>query len=450
MNCKLKIWLWRRLNGMRQAGWFLLYSALLFPALALAGDYADSAHGNSTYGVDRNSIPAAYVSGNCSHCHEQHASIGGTEPAPTSGGPSIRALFCANQSSQNNNFCFKCHDATSTVASSAIINRSYSYRAGGWTSDTVNDIEEIFNLSGGSAHALDDIVTFINGKWGYTSANNPCAACHNPHAVQGDPANAQNVAKSITTRGYPVSRSSQHGTLSTWGLWGDDAGEKMSDYSSNYQAPYRFSSGYEPDGSATTNGSNLTDFNTFCSDCHNASNTIFSTALGRNLKYIDWDIEKHGRGNADVYISVDAPFTSGSSSLGYVLACTDCHEPHGSANAFLIRKEVNGGLLSGSITSFTDIDWHHLCDRCHKDDKELNSGCQEDHYYYIHHTGTGDPPYAPGQCKNCHSGIGGGACTSGFDKFVCTNCHFHGSWVNDPANPLDRTPNYAPTTRRTF
>jgi len=49
----------------------------------------------------------------------------------------------------------------------------------------------------------------------------------------------------------------------------------MSDYSVGYtyQAPYYFNSTitYEPDGSATANGSNLTDYVTFCTDCHNPS-----------------------------------------------------------------------------------------------------------------------------------------------------------------------------------
>lgn len=431
------MWLGQSLYGMRRAGWFLLYSTLLFSSIAQAGDYADSAHGNSTYGVDRSSIPAAYVTGNCVHCHEQHASIAGSEPAPTSGVPSPRALFGPNHTSQTDNFCFKCHDNTTIPAASAIINRSYSYRAGGWTSDTVNDVLEIFNLSGGSAHGLDNIVTFINGRWGYTSASNPCAACHNPHAVQGDPVNTSNATKSSSTRGYPVSRPSEHGSLSTWGLWGDVSSEKMSNYSSNYQAPYRYSSttSYEPDGSTTTTGSNLTDFNTFCSDCHNTSNTIYSTALGRNLKYIDWNNEKHGKGNADSSIAVDSPYTTGSGSMGYVLACTDCHEPHGSSNIFLIRQEVNGGVLGGSISAEQTYDWRYLCARCHNDSNQN-----------IHHpiSSLTDEPYlrvAP--CADCHGGYAAG-------KIPCSNCHFHGSWVNDPVNPLDRTPTVAPTTRRTF
>ncbi len=57
-------------------------------SLAYAGDYTNSAHGNSTIGVDRSSIDSkysAYSNGNCAHCHEAHASLCGVEPEPDTG-----------------------------------------------------------------------------------------------------------------------------------------------------------------------------------------------------------------------------------------------------------------------------------------------------------------------------------------------------------------------------
>ncbi|HDZ88872.1 MAG TPA: hypothetical protein ENH38_09710, partial [Nitrospirae bacterium] len=375
----------------------------------------------------------------------------GSEPAPA-GGPSDYLLFDTNHTSQTDNFCFQCHTGSGSYQyGSNIVNRSYSYRAGGWTADTLNDILEAFSFSSPStSHNLDNISTFITGKWNYTADSNPCNACHNPHAAQGDPLGAGNSAKSSGTRGWPVSRPSQHSTdNNSWGLWGDASGEKMSDYTGSYQAPYRFgsTSTYEPDGSTTQNGSNLADFNTLCTDCHNSTNTIYSTTLARNLKTIDWDNEKHGKGNADVSLCGDDPYPSGTSGLGKVLACTDCHEPHGSPNAFLIREEVNGGLLGATIDSFGSANWQYLCNRCHQDDLEINSGCQDDHYYITHHSNEGcnsDRPYTPNSCRRCHGGGGGGGgnCTSSRAKKICTDCHYHGSSITDA--------NYNPTTRRTF
>lgn len=399
-----------------------------------ANDYTNSDHGDTSYGVSRTST-SGYTKGLCGHCHEMHASIDGSEPAPSAGSPSKYTLFYTNHVSQTDNFCFKCHDNTTSVAATAIMNRSYSYRAGGWTADTLNDILEAFsNPPSISSHNLGDIRTFITGKWGYTADSNPCCACHNPHAVQGDPANSGSTAKSSGTRGYPISRPSQHATLSTWGVWGDVAAEKMSNYTASYQAPYRFGSTttYEPDGSATTNGSNLTDINTFCIDCHNATNTIYSTNLGQNLKFIDWDNEKHGKGLAEGAITVDAPY---STTMGYVLSCTDCHEPHGSPNVFLIRKEVNGGTLGGTISTFSTTDWKYLCARCHQED---TGPCRTTPVFEdIHHNAGTDRPYTQTSCGSCHSS--GGGCPP---TMTCTNCHFHGSSRTDC--------DYAPATRRTF
>lgn len=426
---------------------------ILYPDRANSGPYTESAHGNASYGVDRSSLSTfGYSKGNCVHCHEQHAMIGGSEPNPT-GGANAYALFYPNHVSQTDNFCFKCHTDLSSFQSGGIVNRSYSYRAGGWTADTLNDILEAFSFTyPGSSHNLNDIKTLITSKsWGYTADSNPCNACHNPHRVQGDPENAPNSVKTAGNRGWPVSRPSQHSTdNNAWGLWGDDSTERMSNYTANYQAPYRYNSSttYEPDGSVTTDGSNLTDYVTLCTDCHSTS-TIYSSTLGRNLRIIDWGTsngDKHGKRNADVAISMDNPY---GSIVGKVLACTDCHEPHGSPNRVLIRREVNGGLLGGIITNIqstdncytsgqippfndTNKEMAYLCNRCHKDDYEFDTNCTPNRYYHVHHGDSTDPFYTGGGCNTCHAGSSGGVgllpCNRLWEAINCNCCHYHGSF----------------------
>ena len=80
--------------------------------VAYAGDYTNSAHGNADgNGVDRTSFPD-YAAGNCAHCHEQHASIEGTDT-----GADNYLLF--NTKSTNvsgsapSGFCFDCHGGSS-------------------------------------------------------------------------------------------------------------------------------------------------------------------------------------------------------------------------------------------------------------------------------------------------------------------------------------------------
>jgi len=410
--------------------------ALALPIKAVAGAYLNAAHGDTTDGVSRTSF-SSHATGNCAHCHEQHASFDGDEPAPIDGAPSEYLLLSDNFTDQSTGACFICHVDAGSLQSGGLLNYSYSRRAGGWATDTQDDILEAFAYtSPSSSHNLDDIVTFITGKWGYTASSNPCVACHDPHAAQGDP-QGSSAAKSSGTRGYPVSRPSQHSST-PWPLWGDDNSEEMYQYAVDaapdpapdnyYQAPYRFGSTvtFEPDGSATQDGSNLTDFNTFCTDCHNATNAITSTNLGRQLKFIDWSTEKHGNGDADTSLCGNNPYAT---TMGKVLSCTDCHEPHGSPNAFLIRKEVNGSVLGSSIGSFATTDWHYLCQKCHMYDAPINGACLVDRYYITHHSNEGcntDRPYNPASCASCHSGAGTG-CTSGRNKKICTECHFHGS-----------------------
>ncbi len=391
------------------------------------GYYLD-AHGNVTYGVSRKNV--SYSKGECLHCHDVSVAGHGGQLFDTS-----------------INFCFKCHDNTTTYATAAIKNRSYSYRAGGYTTDTLNNLLSAFSLT--SSHKLSDIKTFINGKWGYTSSSNPCDACHNPHIVQGDPANLPNSAKSSDTRGWPVSRPSEHATNYN-NLWGDIASEKMSDYTSQYQAPYRYgsTSNYEPDDSSTQNGSNLTDYNTFCTDCHNTAYTIYSTTLNRNLKTIDWITsagesggDKHGKNiatdTAAASIHLKNPYLGVWTAAGLVLACTDCHEPHGSPNVFLLRNEVNGGVLSDSITafslnlcSFPGTDGNkvlgRLCNRCHKDDYDLDPSNYPtpNTWKYVHHYGSGFP-YDRAACYRCHY------VDLTQQPISCNCCHYHGSSTTD-------------------
>ena len=426
-------------HSFSKAAWLncvpLFFSCLVlsfvFAASVHAGPYQDSTHGDTDAGVSRVDLASkGYAGGNCAHCHEQHTSIDGIEPAPVTGAEEF-LLFDTPNTNQTSNFCFDCHGSGATLQTGGnVVNRSYSYRAGGYTSDTVDDVAEAFSLA--SNHNLADIVTEASGLgWGYIVGSNACSVCHNPHSVQGDPEGSPNGTKTPSSRGWLTTLVSENRNSDPPNLWGDAVGERLSDYTSNYQAPYRFGSTttYEPDGSSTQDGSNLADYNTFCMDCHNTTNTIWSSNLNRNLRAIDWENEKHGKGNADQYISVKNPYNEGSGSLGYVLSCLDCHEPHGSPNLYLLRAEVNGAVLSGTVS--TGYQYGRFCERCH-----LTSGGQD--WQDIHHSDN-DDPYRYMMCGGCHPGS-----TNPQD---CGRCHFHGSQTG--SDGIQNATN-TPASRRTF
>ncbi len=400
---------------------FIIILTSFFTNILKAGFYTNSAHGNSFFGVKRNSVN--FATGNCKHCHGMHKSS-----------PNSYALFYPTFQTQTDNFCMQCHEGTTIVSSRQIINRSYSYRAGGYNLDSISSIKSAFDSNiQTSVHDLDKILTFIQSQsWNFNSNSSPCVACHNPHAVQGDPFNQANSSKSSTSRGWLLSRPSKHGSiLNSDKLWGDDTGEKMSDYATGYiyQAPYRYNSitTYEPDGSITANGSNLADMNTFCLDCHK-SNMQLSPYTLENTP-IDWSTsgDKHGKASADGGVDITLPYSS-SNTGNYCLSCTDCHEPHGAPNVFLIRVEVNGNTLSGTISDLTGKKMGYLCLRCHKDDSAANGGTVNA-WQYIHHEST-DAPYTGScywRCAICH----GGPAYS--NPISCDKCHLHGkddSWLN--------------------
>ncbi|MBU0968441.1 MAG: cytochrome c3 family protein [Proteobacteria bacterium] len=408
---------------------------LLAPFLyapAQAGPYTDSAHGNASSGVKRSETALEnYSQANCAHCHEQHASIDGAEPDPYSGDDSGSpfALFADNFNTsattnpylQGDNFCFYCHTNAASLQTGGINNKDYAATFGGYTTNSPLGIFEAFNQY--SYHNLSDIQDFSTTNFSnfFTSTSNPCVGCHNPHIARRNKENEKDPSYTA------ISKPSDHANL-----WGDDASERMfAVTSNNYMAPYYYNSTttYEPDGTNTDDGSLTPDYNAFCTDCHNTTNTIFSSTLGRNLIKISWYTEggdtisagdKHGKNSATGSSERIEPYGTDN---GWVLSCLDCHEPHGSPSSFLIRREVNGTYLTAAVhtkltSSTATSNLKLLCAKCHNNDWE-----------YIHHESP-DATFDQFKCGSCHGQNG----TAGF-IIPCENCHSHGVYVVDLDDP---------------
>jgi hypothetical protein len=398
---------------------------LVFVTPVPAGDYTDSAHGDSTYGVDRTSAElAGYATGNCAHCHEMHASIEGSEPTPTCGSPTRFTVFADNFDTatttspyiQADNFCFFCHNSSGTAQQ--VDNDDYCGAFGCATTGGPTSIFAAFNLR--SYHNLYDIWSLSRSQFSswFTDDINPCDACHNPHIAKRNHSDADNPLLTA------ISKPTDHLTL-----WGDSAGstERMSQYSS-YIAPYcSGTSNREPDGSGAGDGSDMPDYVGYCGECHNTTLTVSSTTLGRNLYSIDWSSsgDKHGDRARTVGIDVVEPYNTEKASISnFLLSCMDCHEAHGSENIMLLRRRVNGASIGGTITTYLTPDWGYICSNCHDDD-----------WRGVHHNNAGGYPDAPYQgitggtseCDKCHP-------ASGSKALDCAQCHFHGStdaWAHD-------------------
>ena len=394
------------------------------PHVAMADTYASSAHGNTGYGVNRQGVvldpdhPDAYDIGECAHCHDTFND--------TYCGVNDLMLFSTPiYTQQNTGFCVECHKSPDNSAQVTMPNqRSYSYKFGGGTDNCPGHIKQAFNFvkeggnsrpdicssDNGSAHHLTSIRDFLQGRWGFgdvLAEINPCEGCHDKHKAQQ---HDYPVGSDGTS---PISLPSTHD--STWEIWGDQTTERMDSYAGalTYQAPdyYYNAGGYEPEGNNTYDGSNLPDYVTFCTDCHNSSTTIYSNELDRDLYMFDWATEKHGRAEASDggdYYDLRSPY-SDTESGSYVMSCMDCHEPHGAANSFLTRKWVNG--WSAVLTEASLNDWRSWCRRCHN-----KMG-----HFPGPHSSIFSGPYC---ASTCHPGGGTYNCYS-----PTVGCHSHGSGV---------------------
>jgi len=388
----------------------------------LGGPYLESAHGNSSYGVDRTSLDAKYsgfATGNCAHCHETHASIEGEEPSPV-GGPASHTLFAEgfntsrtqNRYVESDNFCFYCH---SNSSGPMLINQDYSATfGGGSTGEGPQSIMEAFNLA--SYHNLYDIWSFLNSDpeynlW-FAKLGNPCSACHNSHLAKRNWDSSQ--------FGFPLL-----GTISKPGisdsLWGET--EVMSAYL-GYESPYADNGNLEPAGIGIEDGTNTPDYVDFCTTCHTPDKIIASTSLNRDLRTINWgqigiSPDKHGTFTRDGTDHFREPYASAAAlKNNFTLSCLDCHESHGSKNIMMVRRRINGEDLEGVVDS-TDT-MSYICKRCHTDDLASAAGTgAADRWESVHHLAT-DAPYVEANCLDCHS------VADGSSPIACGNCHGHG------------------------
>jgi len=155
---------------------------------ALAGTYTTAAHGDSTSGVSGRA--SGYATGNCAHCHDQHASRQGTTHTPYS---ALRGL-------REENLCLDCHDgspATDDIASQ--VAKTYSHPITTYSGrHTTSKLEK---STGGSA---------------FQGANRhvECADCHNPHEAQtGNHSQGSNAVSTALAGVWGVELASEPATF---------------------------------------------------------------------------------------------------------------------------------------------------------------------------------------------------------------------------------------------
>jgi len=341
--------------------------------------HADSAHGNTSYGVNRSS--AGYDAGDCSHCHDTFA-------PSICGNPLM--LFADAFVTISNQFCTQCHSAVVDYQP-ITTNYPYSYTFGGYPDPYYGHIKKQITDDHslpdycGSRHNMKRIRNYIKdnaNNWGFGPDPSPCVACHDPHTAQKNYPAAIVGGRLNTAIRRP---SHYNSTDPADSPWGDDADERMSYYAGQftdgvYQAPYygdTTGTKYEPSGNASpSDGSDLPDYVSFCLDCHQYEQ--FDPDNGdRTVKAIHYSQERHGGWPSNTCSgtpiaaegNVKAPYADFQNS-NYVLSCLDCHEPHGAKKRqHLIRRMINGQeVVLDSKDQYGNCydDFDVICEKCHE------------------------------------------------------------------------------------
>jgi predicted CXXCH cytochrome family protein len=292
----------------------------------------------------------------CTECHEVHGAAPGQE---------AEGQYPGMTKGNQETLCYQCH---TDPGSGGIQNAAIS------GTDLADDIEQAFSMTVkhdfGTPFTVDDKTYSLE-----------CVSCHNVHIITGKYWEAD-LNKSPVTRFPP-------GDAANLETWGDEAGEKMDDYAIAGDGTYRTPK------SDTFSGSQLPDYDTFCLDCH------AQPATGHTNFGINWTGDAHGTRSADApagggvcpnwygcgkaegwdgddCVAADPadcwpvitrgkgdqlfsrkPYNHDERVAGanFTLACSDCHEAHGSNEVSMLRTNPNGG--TGTVI------WNTMCNNCH-------------------------------------------------------------------------------------
>lgn len=376
----------------------------------MAGEYLSSSHGNTTTGVQRTSM-TAYAIGNCAHCHEQHASVAGSEPVPT-GGPD-RYLGMEYEE----DLCLACHKAGGISNAGAPDNINTDI---GRTHNHITVAAESGHTDG--SHRQDETLAGIAA-----ARHVECTDCHNSHkAIKGNHSAGNRYQ---TSSGNLIDNDSGAGNTSP--LYG--AAGAAQDYSTA-------TSTWATPAQNTYTLSTATYEYEVCFKCHSGANAKFTgVPQSPTTASSPWDIGSGASALTDVGLEfnpynnsfhpvvkalnwassnstvLDAGQLAGSWAPGDTMYCSDCHAsddgiggvsavagPHGSSVKWMLAgankawpytTTAGNGTNSGTQFNLGDTPFAGLfCLNCHPAPDTTNNI----------HSSINHQDAANGQCLFCH------------------------------------------------
>ena len=335
-----------------------------------AGTYATSAHagsGTPANGLSRTAT-TAYATGSCAHCHEQHASIGGSELAPT-GGPDPYLGMALEQ-----NLCLACHTSTGSVSDSVP------------TPDNINtDITRTYNHDGTLSDALhragENFDTFT------ASPHVECGDCHNSHVARKG--NHTAGSRYQTVNGNLIDNSGSGPSP----LEGVSGAAQAYGGATNWSAPSQ----------ASYTLQTATKEYEICFKCHSGANPNWASWDGAGAAAWSDVGQEFNTKNKSFHPVVAALNVAGSGSTvlvsaqlangwapGDTMYCSDCHGnvgagvqgPHGSATKWMLSgtnkawpytSAANNGTSAGTYFALGGTTANLFCMNCHQDPTSASS-----------------------------------------------------------------------------
>ena len=290
---------------------------------ATGGAFPYTKHGGATgNGVDRSTTgnwpPASgagtYEKGECTHCHEPHASFGGDEPYPNftnhpsfmtpqeAEGPDPYLLFADN----NANLCWTCHETFQFTGKPAGWGEYGFYQGRDvYLASTHGDPSLNTNMlwpgiTGATDHPRKARPSTLNG----VPQKGICLNCHTPHGIKGSFGNAydtetvpdtkQTVASgnpSVTTD-YLIPRQLNAWEEKLCETCHDATGPSVNDIQGEIDKRSTGGSGHPVDDTNLSGGHvvnetfPITTKHVECYDCHNP-HVIKSSSRVEGLRYVD-------------------------------------------------------------------------------------------------------------------------------------------------------------------
>lgn len=337
-------------------------------------DFNNSSHGSTTNALTIWPNPAetgaiigsgGATAGECINCHNPHGKDNDGKP--------FKKMLAEN----DEDLCFKCHDKPET--SERGINIMDRFKVSETSIDSAWKLER--------ATARHSVFNDNTGQ------QLECSSCHNPH---------------LNNRDNKVIDPNNKASLFT---------KKTTDPVTGLQVP---------------------DYNDFCLKCHGKTIPVtpLYTGLIRVQRVADIDYSQNFHGGVSaigsykgstrdiLYGPMKPPYYRGMGPL----TCTNCHDEHGSSNAFHIKESINGqtvDMRDGAAFSYA-TGWRSLCLSCHEFSSAVNA-------------------HGPVNCSTgggCHTTSDTTWITKDLPPNGCINCHTHGGPLKGETVPSSIAPSH--------